>query len=243
MKFILGRKLNMSQVFTKSGLKVPVTVIEAGPCQVVQVKTKATDGYEAVQIGFGTRKHLTRAQKGHQKDASFQYLREFRISNGEHKVGEVISASVFVPGDTVNVRGTMKGRGFTGPVKRHGFHGAPASHGHDHPRAVGSIGSRFPQHTLKGTRMAGRMGGHQVMQKHSVVIDVDAEKHLLFIKGPVPGARGGLVQLIATGSQQKPLELHTPKVREIPNGKPDNSASQSAGATGDAREEKATKAE
>lgn len=214
MKFILGRKLNMSQVFTKDGRKIPVTVVEAGPCTVLQVRTEARDGYRAVQLGFGSKRSLNRPQKGHQKDKAFQYLREFRVANDQQlHVGETVSASDFISGDVVNVSGVMKGRGFAGAMKRHGFHGAPASHGHDHPRAVGSIGSRFPQHTLKGTRMAGRMGGHQVTQKHAVIVDVDAKRNLLWISGPVPGSRNGLVKVVVDPTQKprQPLELYTPQ--------------------------------
>ncbi|MBI4054431.1 MAG: 50S ribosomal protein L3 [Candidatus Doudnabacteria bacterium] len=194
----------MSQVFSEDGRKIPVTLIEAGPCKVVQVKSAEKDGYAAVQIGYGKKKKPNRAQKGHQRGESFMYLREFRVSDPQvYKVGQLISAADFVPGEQVQVSGVMKGRGFAGAVKRHGFHGAPASHGHDHPRAVGAIGGRFPQHVLRGTRMAGRMGGHQVTVKNLSIIDVAPEKNLLVIYGAVPGASKSLVKLQTTGKVEK----------------------------------------
>ncbi len=204
MKFILGKKLNMTSVYAATGEKIPVTVIEAGPCRVVQVKTADRDGYQAVQVGFGGRKRVSRALSGHYKNGSkFRYVREFRVSDGEYAPGQEVTVKEFERGDIVDAQGIMKGRGFAGPVKRHGFHGAPASHGHDHPRAVGSIGSRFPQHTLKGTRMAGRMGGHNVTVKNLTVIDIDPDRNLLFVSGAIPGASGGLVKIRSTGAKAK----------------------------------------
>ncbi|OGE91261.1 MAG: 50S ribosomal protein L3 [Candidatus Doudnabacteria bacterium RIFCSPHIGHO2_01_FULL_50_11] len=208
MKFILGRKLNMSAVWTKDGARIPVTVLEAGPCKVVQVKTRDRDGYSGVQIGFGRKKQLSDALRGHMKNDTFQYLREFQIPESEQiAAGQMITVKEFEPGEYVNVSGIMKGRGFAGAVKRHGFHGAPASHGHDHPRAVGSIGSRFPQHTLKGTRMAGRMGGNQSTLKNTFVVDTDPERNLLYVMGPVPGTRGGLVKIMTTGEKKEAPEI------------------------------------
>lgn len=177
MKFILGSKLNMSQVFDETGNVIPVTVVKAGPLKVLQVKkAEGKDGYNAVRVGFAGK------------------TREFRTAD-DLNVGQELDVAQFAVGDKVNVQGIMKGRGFTGPVKRYGFRGAPASHGHDHPRAVGSIGQRFPQHTMKGKRMAGRMGGHNVTVKNLEVIQVDASRNLIAIKGAVPGANGGLLKI------------------------------------------------
>lgn len=204
----------MSQIFTAGGVKIPVTVVQAGPCKVIQVKTEKRDGYAAVQIGYGIKKKSNRAQKGHQKDASYMYLREFRVPSVDgYEVGKSLSAADFERGEYVDASGIMKGRGFAGAVKRHGFHGAPATHGHDHPRAVGSIGSRFPQHTLKGTRMAGRMGGQARTVKNLVIVDIDSERNLLYVKGAIPGTRGGLVRLVTDGEKIKdfPPLFETPK--------------------------------
>lgn len=207
----------MSQVFTVSGEKLPVTVLLAGPCKVVQVKTKEKDGYSAVQIGFGSKRKLNKAQKGHQKTGSYRYLREFRLPDvSTFSAGQELKVSDFIAGDVVDAGGIMKGRGFTGAVKRHGFHGAPATHGHDHPRAVGSIGSRYPQHTLKGTRMAGRMGGHNVTVKNLSIVDIDPEKNYLIVAGAVPGASGGLVKIKATGKTAKSaIKLYQPSLSEV----------------------------
>ena len=186
--FILAKKLNMTQLFTEDGRVVPVTVLEAGPCKVIQVKTPEKDKYSAVQIGLGKKK------------------REFRIMNQESgiKVGDEIKVSDFTPGQVIDISGISKGRGFAGAMKRHGFHGAPASHGHDHPRAVGSIGQRFPQHVRPGLRMAGHMGAQNATVKHSVVVAVDPAKNLLFAKGGVPGHFGSMVKIVATG-KKKPV--------------------------------------
>lgn len=193
-KFILGSKLNMSQVFDATGKVVPVTVIKVGG-RVAQVKTKEKDGYQAVQIGFGKKKRVNKAIAGHTKSVgNVRKLKEFRTDEAL-ELGAALTASQFEVGDYVDVQGIMKGRGFTGPVKRYGFKGAPASHGHDHPRAVGSIGQRFPQHTLKGRRMAGRMGGQNVTVKNLEVIQVDAARNMIAVKGAVPGANGGLLKI------------------------------------------------
>ena len=202
MKFILGKKLNMSQVFTSDGERIPVTVLEVGPCKVVQVKTKEKEGYSAVQLGWGYKRHLNKPLAGHQKGEKFAKLREFRVDNPEdYKVGQEITVKDFQPGEFIDVSGLMKGRGFAGVMKRHGFHGFPASHGHDKPRSAGSIGSMFPQHTRKGMRMAGRMGGHSVTVKNLLILDVDAKRNLIFVKGAVPGTRNGLVKVKATGKK------------------------------------------
>lgn len=189
----------MTQIFAEDGDIIPVTVIEVQPNTVVQVKTKDKDGYEAVQIGAGIKKKIPKAQKGHFKNlGNFKFLKEFRTSNQETRdklqVGTKLDASTFTVGDVVKISGMTKGKGFQGVVKRHGFHGMPASHGaHSVLRHAGSIGQRFPQHTLKGMRMAGRMGGNKLTTRGLKVVSVDAENGFVAVKGAVPGNKGGLV--------------------------------------------------
>ena len=196
MKFILGKKLGMTQVFEEDGKVVPVTVVEVEPNVVVQVRTKEQDGYEAVQVGTGTRKakNIKKPQKGHFKDlGNFKYLKEVRGSQ-ELKVGDKLDVSVFAVGDKIKVTGISKGKGFAGVMKRHNFSGMPHSHGHHHvARHAGSIGQRFPQHTLKGMRMAGRMGTDRVTTRGLKIVRVDIENGLLAVKGAVPGNRGQLL--------------------------------------------------
>lgn len=191
----------MTSHFLQSGTIVPVTVLQAGPVVITQLKTADKDKYQAVQVGFGKKKNVNKPSAGHLKGAGkFAALREFRVDDiAGYEVGKKIDISDFQIGEMVNVVGVMKGRGYAGPVKRHGFSGMPASHGHDKPRAVGSIGQRFPQHTRKGLRMAGRMGGVSVTVKNLQVIDIDPKKNLIALKGAIPGARSGLVQIISTG--------------------------------------------
>jgi len=198
MKFIIGTKVGMSQLFKEDGSVVPVTVVKIEPNTVVQIKTKDKDGYEAVQIGVGKKKKLTKAEKGHRKTlGDFAILKEFKAS-GELKVGDTLDASVFAEGDTVKVTGTTKGKGFQGVVKRHGFSGMPASHGHHSVmRHAGSIGQRFPQHTLKGMRMAGRMGGVQMSTRGLKIVKIDVEHGLMAIKGAIPGNNGSIIQIIS----------------------------------------------
>ena len=196
MKFILGRKLGMSQIFNEDGTVIPVTVISAEPNTVTQIKTKEKDGYEAVQVKAQSTKH--KAQK-----------KEFRVENKGKKargkasmtlgdlqlaVGQKNDLSVFSEGDIVKVSGLSKGKGFQGVVKRHGFSGMPFSHGHHHVlRHGGSIGQRFPQHTLKGMRMAGRMGGVKRTTRGLKVVKIDVENHTIAVKGAVPGNKKSLV--------------------------------------------------
>ena len=195
-KFILAEKLNMTQIFAADGKVVPVTVLKASGVKVTQVKTMEKDKYTAVQVGFGKKKNINKAIKGHLKGiANFSKVAEFKVKDSSaYQVGQEISVESFNLGDKVKVTGEMKGRGFTGPVKKYGFKGAPASHGHDHPRAVGSIGQRFPQHTRKGLRMASRMGGTRSV-KNLVVVDIDPKKNLIAVKGAVPGANGSVVKV------------------------------------------------
>ncbi len=202
MKFILGEKIGMSQVFVDDKQRkkvVPVTLIKAGPCIVTQVKTEEKDGYEAVQVGFGSRKKINKPLAGHLKNlGKFRYLREFRVENSgkEYKRGDKIDVSVFETGDKVKVTGISKAKGFQGVMKRHGFKGGPASHGQKHSnRKPGSIGSAFPERVIKGKKMAGRMGGKRVTQLGLEVVEVDKEKNLMLIKGSVPGNIGSLVSI------------------------------------------------
>lgn len=192
----------MTQVFEEDGKVVPVTVVEIEPNVIVQVRTKDKDGYEAVQVGTGTRKakNINKPQKGHLKDlGNFKYLKEVRGAS-EMKVGNKVDVSVFAVGDKIKVTGVSKGKGFQGVMKRHGFHGMPHSHGHHHvARHGGSIGQRFPQHTLPGMRMAGRMGTDKVTTRGLKVVRVDAENGLIAVKGAVPGNRG---QLLVIRSQE-----------------------------------------
>lgn len=200
MKFILGRKVGMTQMLQEDGQAVPVTVIAAGPCEVTQLRDVEKNGYSAVQLGFEkiSAEKGKKADKKDKKEAGpqFKIKQEFRIEEPEVKVGDAIKVDIFESGDRVKISGTSKGRGFQGPVKRHNFAGGPASHGHRHVlRQQGSIGQRFPQHTLKGIRMAGQMGNQKATVRKVEVVGVDKDKDALLIKGAVPGARGGLLRI------------------------------------------------
>lgn len=203
MKFLLGKKIGMSQLFDDKGNVVPVTLVQAGPVVVTKIISSDRCGYDAIQVGYDdSRKHISKPLAGHLKElGKFRYLKEFRIPSisaqkADMELGRKIDVSVFKEGDKVNVSGLSKGRGFQGVVKRHGFRGAPASHGTKHAlRSPGSIGSGFPQHVLKGLRMAGHMGHARVTQEGLKVIKIDAEKNILAIKGAVPGARGTLLEI------------------------------------------------
>ena len=202
MKGLLGKKVGMTQVFDEDGAVTPVTIIQAGPCTVTQVKTAdSSDGYNAIQIAYGETKEqrLTSGQKGHLKKAgagNLRHLREIRTKTaGEYEVGQELTVEQFEAGDRVDVVGKSKGKGFAGVVKRHGFAGGPKTHGQsDRHRAPGSIGATSTTaRVFKGTRMAGRMGGERVTAQNLEVIKVDAEQNLIAIKGAVPGAKGGFV--------------------------------------------------
>lgn len=208
MNFIIGKKVNMSQYFDEAtGLVIPVTVIKATPNTVTQVKSTATkDGYNAVQVGTGKTKNLSKAQKGHLKDmGSFSVLSEFKVKDvSSFEKGKKLDVSSFAVGEVVDVVGTSKGRGFAGTVKRHHFAGMPKTHGHNKPRAVGSIGQRWPQHVRKGLRMAGHMGNAQVTVKNLQVVFVDLAKHTISLKGAIPGHRNAIIKIVSTG-KVKPL--------------------------------------
>lgn len=198
---IIGKKIGMTRIFDDSGAQVPVTVIEAGPCPVTQIKTADTDGYRAIQLGFGSRKekHATRPEIGHVAKAGLdqapRLLREFEYpEDGEVELGEEITVELFEAGDRVKVTGTSKGRGFQGVVKRHGFAGRPGGHGHPMSRTPGSLGpGTDPSRVIKGKKLPGRMGGTRTTIRNLQVVKVDGERNLLFIKGGIPGARDSYV--------------------------------------------------
>jgi len=194
---IIGKKVGMSQVFDENGKAEAVTVIEAGPCLVTQIKTSANEGYDAVQLGFGTAKKISKAEQGHLKElGKLRELREFRVDNtAEIKVGDKVDVSQFKSGDIVNVVGISKGKGFAGVVKRHGFAGGPKTHGQtDRHRAPGAIGATTtPGRVLKGMRMAGHMGAVRVTQKGLKIYKTDPEHNLLLVQGAVPGNKNGLL--------------------------------------------------
>jgi large subunit ribosomal protein L3 len=199
---ILGKKVGMSQVFDpETGAMSAVTVIQAGPCPVVQVKTAETDGYDAVQLAFEpvAERKLTKPELGHLRKADagpHRHLVELRGESGL-TVGETVTVEAFEPGDRVKVSGVSVGKGFQGTIKRHGFTRGPVSHGSHNVRKPGSIGaSATPSRVMKGMRMAGRMGGTRVTQKGLVVHEIDSERNLLLVKGSVPGAAGGLLEIV-----------------------------------------------
>lgn len=202
MKGIIGKKVGMTQVFDEAGNAVPVTVIEAGPCYVTQVRLADRDGYTAVQLGFEETKpkRLTQGQLGHLRRnnlPALKVLREFRLRNGDVDVeeGQEIKVDVFETGERVDVIGTSKGRGFAGTIKRHGFQRQPKTHGQsDRERAPGAVGMcATPGRTLKGQRMAGRMGNDRVTIKNLELMVVDADRNLLAVRGSIPGAKNGIV--------------------------------------------------
>ena len=199
---ILGRKIGMTQVFDEDDNVVPVTVIQAGPCVVSQVKTVATDGYDAVQIGFGSIKknRVNKPMAGHFAKAGVEpmrYLREVRVANGEdHKVGDVVTVADFAEVKNVDVTGTSKGKGFQGTIKLWNFACGPMTHGSRNPRKPGSIGQcAYPSRVRKGLHMAGHMGDERVTVKNLKLVRVDAEQNLMLVKGAVPGGKNGLVSI------------------------------------------------
>ena len=200
---ILGKKLGMTQLFREDGKMEPVTAVQAGPCTVIQVKTSAKDGYNAVQVGFGEAKKLKSPEKGHLKGlGQFRYLREFRVGEKETaKEGDKLDVSVFKIGDKIDVTGISKSKGFAGVVKRHGFAGGPKTHGQSdrlrHPGAIGS--TTYPGRVWKGLRMAGRMGADQVTVRGLEVRGADTERNLLLVKGAVPGSKNGLLLIRKSG--------------------------------------------
>jgi len=194
-KFILGLKLGMSQIFDEKGKVVPLTLVEAGPCQVLQIKTKEKDGYQAVQIGFKKiekKKKIKKPMKGKE----FRYIKEFKIQDSKFKIQDSIDVSVFQEGDLVKIAGTSKGKGFQGAVKRWGFSGRNATHGvkHEH-RTLGSVGMTGPQRVIKGKKMPGRMGFERVTVKNLRIMKIDKENNLIAVEGAVPGPKGALLEI------------------------------------------------
>ena len=203
MPGLIGKKVGMTRIFTDEGRSVPVTVLEAGPCSVVQVKSEDSDGYTAVQVGFGAKKHkrTSKAELGHAAqaglDAAPRLLREFAASDGDaYEPGQELTVEMFEAGQRVRVTGVSKGRGFQGVVKRYGFAGRPASHGHPMSRTPGSMGpGTDPSRVIKGKKLPGRMGGTRRTIRNLEVVRVDSERNLLFIQGGVPGSRNSYVMV------------------------------------------------
>lgn len=207
MKFILGKKIEMTQIFKEDGKSVPVTAVLATPNVVTQIKNKDKDNYNAVQVGFDGKKNIKKPQLGHLKGIDpVKTIREFTIETEENKNlkrGDKITVTVFEAGDKVKVTGTSKGRGFQGVVKRHGFHGSPASHGHkDQERMPGSIGATDAARVFKGKKMPGQMGNSRVTVSGLEIVEVDNKKNILYIKGAVPGARNGLLLVSGPGEMK-----------------------------------------
>lgn len=202
---LLGRKVGMTQVFDQNGRVVPVTVIQAGPCWVTQVKTADSDGYNAIQVGFEESRRINGPERGHLARAGspmLRHLREWRVDDpSTFSVGQRLDVTLFEEGERVHVVGTSKGKGFQGVVKRHGFRGGPKTHGQsDRPRAPGSIGSgTTPGRVLKGLRMAGKMGNERVSVRNLLVVRADAARNLLLVRGAVPGPREALITVSKEG--------------------------------------------
>jgi large subunit ribosomal protein L3 len=214
LKGIIGKKLGMTQIFNDNGDVTPVTVIEAGPCAIVQIKTKEKEGYNALQLGFDRKKphRVNRPLSGHfTKSGTGPYyiLKEFPVDEiGEYQLGQEITLEAFQVGDFVDVTGVSKGRGFTGVVKRHGFRGAPATHGtHEFFRHGGSIGaSATPSRTFKGKKMPGQFGNSRVTVQNLTIADIRPERNLLLVKGAVPGAANSIVIIREARKRQPPME-------------------------------------
>ena len=201
-KGIIGRKIGMTQIFDEKGNVIPVTVIEAGPCVVAQVKTVETDGYNAVQLGFGDvkDKHINKPEAGHfakAKLANKKHLREFRLDSIEGiKVGDEVKADVFEAGEKIDVQGTSKGKGFQGVIKRHGQHRGPMGHGSMYHRRPGSMGSTStPGRVFKGKKLPGHMGVQKITIQNLEIIKVDMDKNVLLVKGSVPGPKGAILKI------------------------------------------------
>jgi len=207
IKGIIGRKLGMTQIFRDNGEAEAVTAIEAGPCTVIQVKTAAKEGYNAVQLGFGEAKRLNSPRRGHLKGLEqFRHLRELRVADiGGVQIGDKVDVSLFKPGDLVDVTGVSRGKGFAGVVKRYGFAGGPKTHGQsDRHRAPGSIGATTsPGRVLKGKRLPGHMGNKKVTARHLEVFEADPARNLLLIKGAVSGGRNGLLVIKKSGGGEQ----------------------------------------
>jgi large subunit ribosomal protein L3 len=219
MKFILGTKMPMTQIW-RGDKVMAVTPVTAGPCAITKIKTKASDGYQALQLAYGSRKdkNISKPVKGQVKDLNLspRHMREFRTEDNvsDFKAGQVITAAVFAVGDVVDVVGTSKGKGFQGVVKRHGFHGHYHTHGNkDQERHSGSVAPKGPAHVFKGTRMGGRMGGDRVTVKNLEVVAIEPENNLIYIQGALPGAVNGLIMVKGKGELKiavQPVEAPAP---------------------------------
>ena len=200
-KAILGKKVGMLQIYDESGRVIPVTLVEAGPCTVIQKKTIERDGYEAIQIGYGAVKahKVNKPMKGHFAVGNIvpaRYLKEFRLKDSaSFEVGQQINADIFAVGEWVDVTGTTKGKGFAGAIKRHGFHRGPMEHGSKYHRRPGSLGAKGPARVFVGRKGPGQLGGEQVTVQRLLVVKVDPERNLILIRGAIPGARKGLVAI------------------------------------------------
>jgi len=194
MKYLLGKKIEMTQIFDEHGKVIPVTLVKAGPCDILQVKTLDKDGYESIQIGFEPLKEKKITKSIRTKP--FRHLKEFRGGVKEEKQGDTVDVTIFKEGDNVKVSGISKGKGFQGGVKRHGFHGKCASHGvkHEH-RTIGSVGSATPSRVIKGRKMPGRDGSKRTTVKNLIVEKIDAKNNIIAIKGAIPGRRGTLIEI------------------------------------------------
>ncbi len=195
MPFILGKKLEMTQVFSDKGDAVPVTLITAGPCFVLQVKEKAKDGYESIQVGFEKKARKIKIKKT-EKGKEYRYLKEFRVQSSELKVGDEINAGVFSEGDKVKISGISKGKGFQGGVKRYNFRGHHQTHGTKHEiRTIGSVGATDPGRVFPGKRMPGHMGFVRISVRNLKIVKIDSENNIIVIKGAIPGRRGTLIEI------------------------------------------------
>ena len=201
-KGLIGKKLGMTALFTSDGEYIPVTVVQVGPCVVTQIKAMSSDGYNAIQLGFGERKrsHINKPMQGHLKKSGagyFEFLREVPVDDpGEYKLGQTIGLDLFTIGERIDVTGTTKGRGFSGVIKRHGFHGGKKTHGSRSHRIPGSIGcSAWPAKVIRGKKMPGQYGNTRKTVRNLEIIDIRPEQNLMLIKGAVPGAGNGLVEV------------------------------------------------
>ena len=201
-KGLIGKKIGMTQIFNEEGKVIPVTVIEAGPCVVSQVKTEETDGYNSIQLGFGAIKEskVNKPERGHFTKANIapaRYLREFRVDSIEDvKVGDELKADIFMAGDKIDIQGTSKGKGFQGVIKRHGQHRGPMGHGSMYHRRPGSMGSTStPGRVFKGKRLPGHMGANTITIQNLEVVAVDLDKNVILVKGSVPGVNGAILKI------------------------------------------------
>ena len=236
-KAILGKKVGMTQIFDKNGRAIPVTVVEAGPCTVVQVKTKDADGYEAIQLGFGEvkEKKLIKPTKGHFTKANVtpkKHLREFRLEEISYNVGDEIKADIFTAGESVDVTGTSKGKGFQGVIKRHGQSRGPMGHGSHYHRGPGSMGTMRPMRVFKGKKLPGHMGTLTVTIQNLEIVMVDVENNCILVKGNVPGPKKGLVVIKTAvknpGKVNEIEELNILTTEEVPAEQPENVATEEA---------------